>query len=287
MSAGTSAQSNFTGEPVQVKAFEESNTAAGQGGSKAGLIEVKPKNNPLPGQHRLKESKPKVKYRVPDELRQQHDQATARIKELQAEIKGSPVRDLLGIIKRRGNYKGEVKDLTPRQFEKIFRQKPRPSIIDPHSGKVNWWLALDQIAAERGYKSDESLKEDIERLSGQIHELKALRSEKRGIKSDITTAETKPPKKQIVIVNANPPVFPKGETTKAIVTQVDGYTMEAARNPSFYQISDNDPKTPDVRARYSSDARAIMNDAAKNFIKSQMRLSRGRGRISPKMPRLR
>lgn len=228
-------------------------------------------------------------YKVPDELRQQHDETNIRIRELESEIENSPVRDLVRLVRKHGNYRGEVKDMTKREYREIFHSEPREVIVNKKS-KIPWHLALDQITSERGYRTDEELKESIERLYGQMQELKALRAGKRGIKSDIVAASKTPPKKEIIIVNANPPVFPKDETTRAIVTQVDGLTMEAARNPSFYQIKDNKPETPDVRVRYSKDARRLMNLATADYIRSMERPRRLSGRaprISPRMPRLR
>jgi hypothetical protein len=191
-----------------------------------------------------------------------------------------------------------VKYLTKNQYRKYLRKEPKQVIIDS-KGRIPWHYALDELASEAGYKSDEDMKEGIEKLSGQYAELENLRSQKRNAREDIKTTRKSLPKIEITnLTNEEPPVYSKEGSTTGILVEANGLEMKARRNPSFYQITDNNPQTPDFRVRYSAQARQIMNEAAKGHIKDiavkrglelphQRRISKRNTRITPPMQRLR
>jgi len=97
MATGTSVQTGLAGmgkESAQSQMMAESNTAAGQGGSKAGLVDVeaekrKSASKPLPGQLTMPKPKPrrtrrpKVQDAEIERLKQDKYEAGARIKELE------------------------------------------------------------------------------------------------------------------------------------------------------------------------------------------------------------
>jgi len=279
MQQGTSVQVGLGGlgkETAQSKMLEESNTAAGQGGSKPGLIDVEAEKRraaakPLPGQMVMKPKRerrprrPHIQDIEAERLKEGKTQIDNQISALAEDIQGNPLRKYLPLVTRAGNYRGEVKYLTKNQFRKYLKKEPSPAIIDKN-GKIPWNYALDQLASESGYKSDESFKEGIERLSEQYRELESLRQQKRGAREDIKAVKGKVPEIQTTkLTNEEPPVFKKNESTTGVAVEVDGLEMKAVRNPSFFQISDNNPQTPDIRVRYSVDARKLMGTAAKAY----------------------
>lgn len=212
----------------------------------------------------------KKHYKVPESMKVEKAQLAERIEVLRDEIKSSPVRRLLPLITRAGNYRGEIKYLTPKQYTKYFGGTARPSVVV--NGKIRWEHVLDQLASEYGYKSDEDLKEAIEKLGGQVAELKRLRGEKRSIREDIATVETTKPKPEVSEFSDTPPVFDKEhDTVKAVVVEVPGLEVKRRRNPSFHQVEvDNTDteKKPDFtfRVRYSSDAIKLSNTAIREHI---------------------
>jgi len=231
-----------------------------------------------------RERKPHIQDIEAENLKEGKAQIDNQISALAEDIQGNPLRKYLPLVTRAGNYRGEVKYLTKNQFRKYLKKEPNPAIID-NKGRIPWNYALDQLASESGYKSDESFKEGIERLSEQYREMESLRQQKRGARQDIKAIKGKVPQIQISkLNNQEPPVFKKNEGTTGIAVEVDGLEMKAVRNPSFYQVSDNNPQTPDVRVRYSADARKLMGTAARGY-QQDLSIKRGVSRITPRMPR--
>lgn len=302
MQQGTSVQTGLTGlgkENAQVKAFEESNTATGQGGSTHGLIDVEAEKRkaaakPLPGQLAMKPRrerkarKPQIQDIEVENLKEGKAQIDYQIKALVEDIQANPLRKYLPLVARSGNYRGEVKYLTKDQYRRYLKKEPQPAIVDK-DGRIPWHYAIDQLASEAGYNSDEDLKEAIERLSGQYRELESLRQQKRGAREDIKSVKGKVPEIQTTkLTNEEPPVFKKNESTTGVAVEVDGLEMKAVRNPSFFQVSDNNPRTPDIRVRYSVDARKLMRTAAKAYgldLASKRGVALPRRRISSSKPR--
>jgi hypothetical protein len=205
----------------------------------------------------------KQRYHNPetDKLNQSYYETKIMIDDLTESIKQSPVRRFVPLVTRSGNYRGEIKYLTKKQYRKYLRKEPNTSIIDK-SGRIPWHYALDELSSESGFSSDEQFKEAIENLLDQKHQLTELKRSKKNLKNDIKESKTAKPKKEVIVIGDHAPVFPKTETTKAIIVTVNGLELKAQRNPSFYQVSDNNPSTPDYRVRYSVDARKLMNNAA-------------------------
>lgn len=306
MKQGTSVQTGLQGlgkENAQVKAFEESNTAAGAGGSKPGLVDIeaekrKAATKPLPGQLALKPRKrrarrPHMQDIEAERLKESKGKLDYQIQAIAEDIKANPLRKYLPLVTRAGNFRGEIKYLTKAQYRKYLKKEPPEAVIDKN-GKIPWHYAIDQLASEAGYKSDEDLKEAIEKLAGQYGELESLRQQKRGARADIQAVKGKVPEIKISkLTNEEPPVFKKNESTTGVAVEVDGLEMKAVRNPSFYQIKDDNPATPDIRVRYSADARKLMGTAAREYqqdlaLKRGVRLPRSRPpRITPRMPSLR
>mgnify|MGYP001564807438 CR=1 FL=1 len=73
----------------------------------------------------------------------------------------SPARGLLNLAKKSGYHKGEVVDITPRQFRALFGYGPKSSVLNSQ-GKVPWEYCFDQLATEKGVGTDQELKQEIE-----------------------------------------------------------------------------------------------------------------------------
>lgn len=232
-----------------------------------------------------------AKYNTPEIESDKRElyETTSKIKELENDIKSNPLRHYLPLLTRRGMYKGEVHTITKSQYRRFLRREPKQVIIDK-SGRIPWHYALDELASNAGLKSDEALKENVEKLSSDIKLLKRLKSNKKQLKTDIANKERTPPKPESTKLNSmEPPVFPKNENTRGEVTTYGQVEITSRRNPSFWQTEvdkDNDNK-PDItlRVRYKKDAdkltRAAISDARLSISKGK------RSRISPKIPKLR
>ena len=107
-----------------------------------------------------------------------------RVSQMEAEAAGlrewlttEPVTKLVNLIKKTGWYKGEVKNLTLKQYRDLTgKTEILPNILTADKKHVKWEYALDDIATEMGYESSDALKEAIERAGearGRIAELEA------------------------------------------------------------------------------------------------------------------
>lgn len=184
---------------------------------------------------------------------------------LQEVQRQNKARKLIKYIKRTGKHKGELVDLTPRQYKEITGKAPRPSIINSKTKKVPWHLALDIIASERGYRSDEELKYAIE---------EALENERRitQLKKELSYARTK----EAEGVKCDPTFRTKeacvkpvhGDWCKAKVKQCDGLEIVAVRHPSSWSIhmvrSGQSPSGANKagEVRYAHGAKRVINKVA-------------------------
>lgn len=210
---------------------------------------------------------------------------------LASELKGNRVARYIPMITTKGKLKGELSHLTIKQFKDFTGSDPRQSIIV--DGKVPWHLALDTIATESGFKSDEAFRDAVLKAKDSQDELAAIKREIKGKREDTEKARKTIPKAEQAKLEGTAPVFPKQETTPEVLTEVNGLVMRRRRNPSFWQVeSDTDgDKKPDtvVRIRYSDQAEKVVKEAVKDFQRGfakSHRLTRKTPRITPKRPRL-
>lgn len=96
-----------------------------------------------------------------EELQLSIDEIKSEIEALDSYLATSRVRDLINIITKSGAYKGEIKNLSLKQFRDLLGYEAPKAVRTDHH--VPWEYALDQLATERGYKSSDDLKEAIER----------------------------------------------------------------------------------------------------------------------------
>jgi len=121
--------------------------------------------------------------------------------ELSSEIQGinlfleqCPARKYVNLVQKNGWHKGEIKELTPKQFREIMGYDP-PGAIRKPNGNVYWEYTFDQLATELGYESDEALKAAIEDCADALKKLRDLKSELKRVKSDLKSMRAASQKK--------------------------------------------------------------------------------------------
>lgn len=276
MAAGTSVQVGLAGmghDAAQVKMLEEFGTAPGTGGRKDTLIDAdaikrKEAARPLPGQVEFKTDNPKPLYkhtRKAQGLRGELYELDAEIQELSESIKNNPARDLVGLLTRSGDQRGELAYLTKKQYRKYLRREPSSTIVDK-SGRIPWYYAIDELASERGAASDEELKRNVENLKRDMNRLSDLKAKRGTVRRNIKTVDTEAPKPDITKTVDGAPVFPKETLMPATVTEFNDTVVKTRRNPSFHQVEVDDlrtEKSPDlaVRVRYKHQAEKLTRAA--------------------------
>jgi len=109
----------------------------------------------------------------------------SELMELEAEIAGlrewiafEPAAKLKDLVKRVGWYKGEISNLTVRQYKLLKGGRTPPKSILTEDGKhVRWEYALDDVATEMGYASGEELKYAVEHVIEATARLRLLEAE--------------------------------------------------------------------------------------------------------------
>jgi len=110
---------------------------------------------------------------------------TEEITALEAELAGlrewlafEPAVKLRNLIKKCGWYKGEVSDLTLKQYQDIKgREEIPPNILAEDKKHVRWEYALDDVATEMGYESGDALKYAIEDIGNAFTRIESLERE--------------------------------------------------------------------------------------------------------------
>lgn len=117
------------------------------------------------------------------ELEQKLDSLDQEIEATKDELKGEKARRLINLIKKSGWYKGEVTDLTKNQYRKLIGKWPGKTILNK-KGHVPWEYCFDQLT-EYGYKSDQDLKEAIERAGETLAELSQMEKSRERLKGEL------------------------------------------------------------------------------------------------------
>ncbi len=109
------------------------------------------------------------------------EEAAWEIPALQEYIASHPARDMVKYIPLSGIYKGEMQDLTLKQYAELSGGRAiRPNILTPDKKHVKWEYVLDQFASERGYPDGEALKDgidDLKKARDRLSELKSIAAE--------------------------------------------------------------------------------------------------------------
>ena len=110
----------------------------------------------------------------------------AKIEGLEEYTKSERARKLVSVVKRSGAYKGEVTDLTPKQYRTLMGKPARKAIIN-RKGKVPWEYSFDELATELGYSSDETLKKAVEDQVKKRHQLENLKAQSSRLQEELRT----------------------------------------------------------------------------------------------------
>ena len=202
-------------------------------------------------------------------LEQELEQTEGNIEGLQDTLGMNRAKDLLKIITPAGKMKGEITGLTPAQYREFVGKSPSPLLLRKVEGqttkKIPWDLILDQLASERGYKSDEALKEAIEAAKDDTKELEELKRRRDGLIEDIRGKV----KKTLVgietlVLERQSEMFPK-ETLQEEVTQINGSEIKTYRQHPYWTIEvdlDKDGKVDHkFKLRYAKEARKLVQIA--------------------------
>lgn len=175
----------------------------------------------------------------------------AEIEGLESSLEGNRASDLLRIVTRSGKMKGEVTRLTIRQFRDLLGYDPPQAVRD--NGHVPWQYALDQLATERGFKSDEDLKEAIEQARDDTQKLEKLGRELSWLEGHVKSAPEGTPKCVGAIQQTEPcPAFPE-ESCKSEATSCENVRGTITRQPSYW-VGSIDGKEQ-FTTRFAKDAR--------------------------------
>jgi len=128
-----------------------------------------------------------------------------RIAGLEDYIKRHPARKLIYLVKKGGKRKGEVLDITVKQYKELTGKSfvPRTSLT-PDKKHVYWYDALDSVVSEYGYKTTDELGQAIEQLHKSMREVEDLKKQRNYL--IIELGEEKMPK-----VKAKPEVKRKAK----------------------------------------------------------------------------
>jgi len=106
------------------------------------------------------------------------DQKQAEAAGLREWMASEPAYDLTNLIKKSGWYKGEVSNLTIKQYKDLTgKTSIKPNILTKDGKHVRWEYALDELATEMGYEDGEALKYAIEQTGEALTKAKGLERE--------------------------------------------------------------------------------------------------------------
>jgi len=111
-------------------------------------------------------------------MEQEASNLSAEIEGLQEWLASDQSRKLVDLIKKTGWNKGEVGNLTLRQYRALTGKTTiSPNIRTPDKKHVRWEYALDEVAEDMGYANDEELKAAIEQAGRGLRRIKTLQRE--------------------------------------------------------------------------------------------------------------
>jgi len=228
-------------------------------------------------------------------------EAEANTEALEESLAGSKVADLTELVTKGGKMKGHLTGVTPKQYRKFLGKEAPPDLLkkarDATTRKISWDLALDQLASERGYKSDEELRDAIEQAHDAKKGIEEGKARQKLLRNEIFDLMRQDPSVEKVVLDDVCPQFPESTCT-AEVTLVNGMEFRLRRQHSYWRIDAGDKS---FRNRYAKDARALAAVATKQYKadireakagklqreKQGMRLTRKSPRITPLRPTLR
>lgn len=161
------------------------------------------------------------------------DEVAERIAVINELLSAEPAARLVKYIRRSGNLQGQLTSFSPAQFLEITGRPANDAIIDKR-GRVPWHLALDTVATELGYKSDEALQQAVEQSLKWRYELVRLNQELARL---LPVCDARP------VVSDAPCQIWEGEFCRQKSLSCNGTEFVAVRHPSewsVHQLSDDD-----------------------------------------------
>lgn len=114
------------------------------------------------------------------------DTVRAEIEALKEALTTESATNLVYIIKRTGWQKGEISNLTLKQYREITgKTSISPNILTPDKKHIRWEYALDDIATQMGYRSGDALRDAIVRAGESFARLATLSRERSYLTSTI------------------------------------------------------------------------------------------------------
>lgn len=181
------------------------------------------------------------------------------IGQLEAELAGlkewvvtEPASKLRSLIKRTGWHKGEISNLTLRQYRILTGKTPSPTILTRDKKHVRWEYALDDVAIEMGYASGEELRYAIENIHEAMARIESLKEELAKITPEvIAEAELQANRERMLEAISKPrtadEVMPRGTVRHpSYYKGREDFTAEVNRE-LFYPIKDS---SLDIAASY-------------------------------------
>ena len=200
-----------------------------------------------------------------EELEQELYESEATFEGLEQGLAGSRVADLTDLVSKTGKMRGHLTGLTSKQYEKAIGRKPPPGLLvkarDATTRKVQWDMVLDQIATERGYKSDEALREAIEEAHEAKQELEKGKAEQRALRNEIIDRLKAEPEVETITLDDACPQFPDS-VCSAEVTMVNGMTFRLRRQHSYWRV---DAGEQSFKIRYARDARKLAKLVTRDY----------------------
>ena len=201
-----------------------------------------------------------------EELEQELIESEAEFEAKSEAMAGSRVADLTELVTKGGKMRGHLTGLTPKQYRKYIGREAPPDLLvkakDATTRKVQWDLVLDQLASERGYKSDEELRDAIEQAHDDKMALEKMKSGQRAIRQEIIEKLKAEPEVKTIVLDDACPQFPES-TCAAEVTMVNGVEFRLRRQHSYWRLDRNGK--PSIRIRYAKDARNLARIATKDY----------------------
>ena len=227
-----------------------------------------------------------------EELERELYESEVKSSALTEALAESNVSDLTELVSKGGKMRGHLVGLTSRQYEKITGSKPSPGQLvkarDATTKKVPWERVLDQIATERGYKTENELHAAIEKAHKDKQAIKAAGVTQKVLRSQIIDKMRAEPEVEKITLDDICPQFPDS-VCAAEVTLVNGMRFRLRRQHSYWRLDTEDKS---FKIRYAKDARKLAQVVTKHHqqkIKETRRAmlpGKKPPRITPKRPML-
>lgn len=174
-----------------------------------------------------------------EELEEELYQSEVSSEALADSVAESKVADLTDLVSKTGKMRGHLIGLTPRQYEQVIGRKPRPGLLvkarDATTRKVQWDMVLDMLVSERGYKSDEELRDAIEKAHEDKQELEKAKANQKALRNEIIDKLRAEPEVETITLDDECPQFPES-TCLAEVTMVNGMSFRLRRQHSYWRV---------------------------------------------------